>query len=79
MAASRTSGPGAQAAKPARSQAGEAILALYPEILRGLPFGVMVLRLENPQDFQSFRIIDLNPAAAHIRGNAGKPPREDAG
>ena len=68
MAASRTSGPGAQAAKPARSQPGEAILPLYPEILRGLPLGVVVLHLENPQDVKSFRIIDLNPAAAHITG-----------
>src|SRR2546421_23713 len=68
MAASRTAGPGAQAAKPARTQPGEAILPLYPEILRGLPLGVVVLHLENPQDVKSFRIIDLNPAAAHITG-----------
>jgi len=69
MAASRTSGPGAQAAKPARTQPGEAILPLYPEILRGLPLGVVVLHLENPRDVKSFRIIDLNPAAAHITGS----------
>jgi PAS domain S-box-containing protein len=68
MAASRTSGPEAQAAKPARTQPGEAILPLYPEVLRGLPLAVVVLHLENPQDVKSFRIIDLNPAAAHIAG-----------
>jgi len=68
MAASRTSGAEAQAAKPARTQPGEAILPLDSEILRGLPLGVVVLHLENPQDVKSFRIIDLNPAAAHITG-----------
>jgi PAS domain S-box-containing protein len=68
MAASRTSGAEAQAAKPARNQPGEAILPLDSEILRGLPLGVVVLHLENPQDVKSFRIIDLNPAAAHITG-----------
>jgi PAS domain S-box-containing protein len=69
MGASRIFGPVAQAAKPARTQPGEAILPLYPEILRGLPWGVVVLQLENPQDVKSFRIIDLNPAAAHITGS----------
>jgi len=68
MAASRTSGPGAQAAKPAGTQPGEAILPLYPQIIRGLPLGVVVLHLEKPQDVKSFRIIDLNPAAAQITG-----------
>jgi len=68
MGASRISGPEAQAVKPARTQLGETILPLYPEILLGLPLGVMVLHLENPQDFKSFRIIDLNPAAADLTG-----------
>jgi PAS domain S-box-containing protein len=69
MGTSRISGLEAQAAKAARTQPGEVILPLYPEILKGLPLGVVVLHLENPQDVKSFRIIDLNPAAAHITGS----------
>jgi PAS domain S-box-containing protein len=42
---------------------------LYSEILKGLTLGVIVLRLENPKDAKTFRIIDLNPAAADITGS----------
>ena len=42
---------------------------LCPEILRRLPVGVMVLHLEDPSDAKSFRIIDVNPAAAEITGS----------
>jgi PAS domain S-box-containing protein len=49
--------------------ANSSTLDLYPSILRGLPLGVVVLRLENSSDIASFRIIDLNPAAAEITGS----------
>jgi PAS domain S-box-containing protein len=42
--------------------------ALNFEILRGLPLGVVVLHLEDPDDIRSYRIVDLNPAAAEITG-----------
>ena len=69
MTASRTSGPQGHAAKSALTQPAETTLPLYLEIVRGLPLGVVILQLENPQDARSFRIIDLNPAAASITGS----------
>jgi PAS domain S-box-containing protein len=47
---------------------GVTAISLYPEIFRGLPLGVVVLRLENLQDVKSFRIIDFNPATAEMVG-----------
>src|SRR6266705_3383465 len=69
MTARRTSGPQGHAAKSALTQPAETTLPLYLEIVRGLPLGVVILQLENPQDPRSFRIIDLNPAAALITGS----------
>ena len=69
MTARRTSGPQGHAAKSALAQPAETTLPLYLEIVRGLPLGVVILQLENPQDPRSFRIIDLNPAAASITGS----------
>src|SRR5438477_1037242 len=68
MTARRIEGPEAHAVKSALSHPKEAIVPLYPEIMRGLPIGVLVLHLENPQDVRSYRIIDVNPAAAEITG-----------
>jgi len=69
MTTRRTSGPQGHAAKSALAQPAETTLPLYLEIVRGLPLGVVILQLENPQDPGSFRIIDLNPAAASITGS----------
>jgi PAS domain S-box-containing protein len=66
---SRISGMVAQAALSAHSQPGRSVLDLYPEFLKNLPFGVVLLHLENPQDVKTYRIIDLNPAAAEITGS----------
>jgi PAS domain S-box-containing protein len=58
----------AQAADSAHCQPVRSLADLYPELLKNLPFGVVLLRFENPQDIRTYRIIDLNPAAAEITG-----------
>jgi PAS domain S-box-containing protein len=68
MTTQRSSGPGARAAKQALTRQLETSLPLYQEILRGLPLGVVVLQLENPQDARTFRIIEINPAATRLTG-----------
>ena len=69
MTIRRTSGPQGHAAKSALSPWEETIATLYPEILRGLPLGVVLLHLEEPQDATTLRIVDLNPAAADLTGS----------
>ncbi len=44
----------------------QTVLGLYPELLRELPVGVVLLSLEHPSDPESFRIVDANRAAAEI-------------
>ncbi|HTB93117.1 MAG TPA: PAS domain S-box protein [Candidatus Sulfotelmatobacter sp.] len=44
----------------------QTVLGLYPELLRELPVGVVLLMLEDPSDPESFRIVDANRAAAKI-------------
>jgi len=44
----------------------QTVLGLYPELLRALPVGVVLLLLEDPSDAESFRIVDANRAAAEI-------------
>jgi len=44
----------------------ETVLGLYPELLRELPVGVVLLHLEDRSDAESFRIVDANRAAAGI-------------
>lgn len=68
MATRRSSGSGAQAAKSALKKPAEAIASLYPEILKGMPVGMLVLHLEDPGDPKTFRIVDINPAAAALTG-----------
>jgi len=68
MITRRSSGSGAHAAKTALKKPEEAIASLYPEILRGMPVGMVVLHLENPRDPKTFKIIDSNPAAASLTG-----------
>ena len=45
---------------------GQTVLGLYPELLRELPVGVVLLMLEDPSDPETFRIVDANRAAAEI-------------
>ena len=68
MTTRRTSGRHAQAAKSALTPAGNAARFLHSEIFSGMPVGVLVLNLEDPEDPRSFRIIDLNPAVASLTG-----------
>src|SRR5689334_404542 len=68
MTTRRNSGPQAQAAKSALTPAGNAARPLYSEIFSGMPVGIVVLNLEDPEDPRSFRIIDLNPAVASLTG-----------
>jgi PAS domain S-box-containing protein len=52
---------------------GQTVLGLYPELLRELPVGVVLLMLEDPSDPETFRIVDANRAAAEItRSNSPK-------
>src|SRR6266404_9386286 len=69
MTTRRTTGPQALAVKSALAPPGDATLPLYSEIFSGLPAGVVVLHLEDPKDVRSFRIMDLNPAAAFLIGS----------
>jgi PAS domain S-box-containing protein len=69
MTVSRISGMVAKAADPAHGQPSRPLADLYPNLLKNLPFGVVLLRFENPQDIKTYRIIDLNPAAAEITGS----------
>lgn len=50
----------------------ETVLGLYPELLRELPVGVVLLRLEDRLDAKSFRIVDANRAAAGIIRSASR-------
>ena len=70
MTTRRNSGLGGQATKTARAQPAESTYSAYSEIFKGLPLGVVILRLEDLQDAGSFRIIDLNPAAARFAGSS---------
>jgi len=44
----------------------QTVLGLYPELLRELPVGVVLLVLEDPSDAETFRIVDANRAAADV-------------
>jgi PAS domain S-box-containing protein len=68
MTKRRFGGFAVEAAKSVLTQPAEALAMLHPDIFRGLPLGVIILHLENPQDVKTFRIIDLNPAAALMTG-----------
>jgi PAS domain S-box-containing protein len=70
MSKQRTSGPEAQGTKSAFVQPAETTQSLYSEIFAGLPRGVAILRLENPRDPRTFRIVDVNPAAARFTGKS---------
>lgn len=61
---------GAHAAKSAIKKPAEAIASLSPEILKGMPVGMILLHLENLKDPGTFKIVDINPAAATLTGAA---------
>ena len=65
----RFAGQEAQVTNSAPSLLNRTILDLYPELLGGLPVGVVLLRVEDPSDIKSFRIVDANRAAAEITGS----------
>ena len=68
MPTRRNSGTGAHAAKSVMKKPAEILASLSPEILKGMPVGMIVLYLENPKDPRTFKIIDINPAAATLTG-----------
>lgn len=70
MPTRRSSGIGAHAAKSAIKKPAEVIASLSPEILKGMPVGMILLHLENLEDPGTFKIVDINPAAATLTGAA---------
>ena len=68
MTTRRTTGSQAHAVKSALTPSGGATLPFFSEIFSGLPVGVVILHLDNPREARSFRIMDLNPAAASLTG-----------
>lgn len=70
MPTRRSSGSGAHAAKSAIKKHADAVASLSLEILKGMPVGMIVLHLENLKDPRTFKIIDINPAAATLTGAA---------
>jgi PAS domain S-box-containing protein len=68
MPTRRNSGSGAHAARSAIKKTADAVASLSQEILKGMPVGMIVLHLENLKDPRTFKIIDINPAAAKLTG-----------
>jgi PAS domain S-box-containing protein len=68
----RFAGPEGQGANSATPALDQAVLGLYPELLRKLPVGVVLLLLEDPSDVKTFRIVDANHAAARITGSTSQ-------
>jgi PAS domain S-box-containing protein len=64
----KRAGPAAQAVNSTILQPDRTVLDVYPDLLRELPVGVVLLRLENPSDGKTFKIVDANPAAAEMTG-----------
>ena len=65
----RIAGPEAQDANSPVTLPSQTILGLYPEIMRELSVGVVLMLLEDPSDVKTFRIVDANRAAAEITGS----------
>ncbi len=68
----RIAGPETPGANSPLTIPSQTILGLYPEILRELPVGVVLLLLEDPSASKTFRIVDVNRAAAQIIGSAAQ-------
>ena len=66
----RIAGLEAQNAIAAGSLPGHTVFSLYPELVRELPVGVVLLLLEDPLDPGTFRIVDANLAAAEMAKSA---------
>jgi PAS domain S-box-containing protein len=66
MNARRMAGLEARDADSAIPSLDQTILALYPELVRELPIGVVLLLMEDPSNIKTFRIVDANRAAAAI-------------
>jgi PAS domain-containing protein len=67
MASQRSSG---QATQTSRSAFSHTASSLTPEIFLKLPLGLAILYIEDPKDIKSYRVVDVNPAAAHLAGSA---------
>lgn len=72
MKTRRISGLETQDANTPVSLPNPMVLGLYPELLRKLPVGVVLLLLENHSDAQTFRIVNANRAAAEIAGSTSE-------
>src|SRR6266576_4048348 len=57
-----------QATETSRSAFSPTTSSLAPEIFRKLPLGLAILYIEDHDNIKSYRIVDVNPAAAHIAG-----------
>jgi PAS domain S-box-containing protein len=66
MKARRTSGFEIQPDSTGGAMPTRAALSLYPEALKKLPTGVLLLMLDDPADARTFRVVDANPAAVEI-------------
>ncbi len=66
MKARRTSGFEIQPDSTGSALPTRAALSLYPEALKKLPTGVLLLLLDDPVDARTFRVVDANPAAVEI-------------
>ena len=72
MKTRRRAGPAAQAANSAVSLANRTVRDVYPDLLKELPVGVVLLRLEDPSNGKTFEIVDVNPAAAEMTGTTAQ-------
>ena len=68
MSTRRSSGLGTAVAKSVIKKPAELLVSLSPQILKGMPVGMIALHLENPKDPRTFKIIEVNPAAATLTG-----------
>jgi signal transduction histidine kinase len=68
----RFAGPEGRGANSALPPPDQAVLSLYPELLRKLPVGVVLLFLEDPSNVKTFRIVDANHAATEITGSTSQ-------
>ena len=46
----------------------EETIRLYADIVKSVPMGLLVLRLDDPDDDRSLRIVDVNPTASSLLG-----------
>jgi len=69
MKARRTSGFEIQPDSTGGGLPTRAALSLYPEALKKLPTGVLLLLLDDPADVRTFRVVDANPAAVESFGS----------